>query len=219
METKNVSAEISWLDKIIKRFKDLGVAIPPMQRSIYEAVMNHYAGGRTVIDIGSSIGVGANIMSHTARHVWGIDVCEESIKFAKQVFERPNLSFDLYDIEHPTTREFAKFELVTCVEVIEHLEDLEMGLCTIKKFFSEDLQTVGFITAPNIANDQIRDVDSKNQLHLNHWTAGDFYSLLIKHFRSVTLYSAEKVNSWDQSETVDGNTTDKLIIARVEGAI
>lgn len=216
---ENRSSEVSWLDKIIKRFKEIGTAIPLLQRGIYEAIMNHYAGGRTIIDIGCSIGVGANIMAHTARHVWGVDVNEENIRFAKQVFERPNLSFDLYDIEHPTTREFAKFELVTCIEVIEHLEDLEMGLATIKRFFSDELNTVGFITAPNIANEHIREVDSKNQLHLNHWTAGDFYELMIKHFRSVTLYSAEKINSWEQDETVDGSSTDKLIIARVEGAI
>jgi cyclopropane fatty-acyl-phospholipid synthase-like methyltransferase len=181
--------------------------------------MNHYAGGRTVVDVGCSIGVGANIMSHTARHVWGIDVNEESINFAKQVFERPNLSFDLYDIEHPSTREFAKFELVTCIEVVEHLKDLEMGLSVIKKFFSGDLNTVGFITIPNIANEEIKDVDAKNELHLNHWNAGEFYELMIKHFRSVTLYSADKVNMWDQEETVDGNSTDRLIIARVEGVI
>jgi len=218
MET-NVSAEISWLDKIVKRFKEKGVTIPPLQRNIYQAVMNHFASGRTVVDIGCSIGIGANVMSQTARHVWGIDVNEESINFAKQAFERNNLSFDLYDIEHPTTREFARFELVTCIEVIEHLQDLEMGLSTIKKFFSDDLHTVGFITAPNTANDEIREVDANNKLHLNHWNAGEFYELMTKHFRSVTLFSADKVDMWNQDETVDGNSKDRLIIARVEGAI
>lgn len=212
----NKSQEVSWLDRGIKRFHDLGIVIPDGQRKLYEKIRDHWAQGRLVMDVGCSIGVGSNILSHSARHVWGVDMNEEAVKFADQVFARPNLSFDIYDIEKSSTRELAKFEIVVVSEVIEHLTDPTIGLSVIKKFFKPD--TIGFITAPNINNEDVKKRDSDNELHLQHWTAGEFYSLMIQNFASVTLYSVEKLNQWNQEETIDGDSTDGLIIAKVEGA-
>lgn len=218
-ELKNISTEISWVDRVNKRFHDIGQVIPTKQRKLYEKIRDHWTSGRTVIDIGCSLGVGSNILSHTARHVWGIDINEESINWAKQVYDRPNLSFELLDIEHPPSREVSKFGVVVAIEIIEHLADLDTGLQTIKKFFSDKHQTVGFITIPNINNDDVKERDQNNHLHNYHWTAGDFYGLMIQHFKSVTLYSVDKLETWSHEETVDGNTKDPLVVAVVEGAI
>jgi len=193
--------------------------IPPNQRKIYTAIKDFWTNGRTVIDIGCSIGIGTNILSHTARHAWGIDINKDSIAFAKEMFERPNVSFDLMDLEHPTTREYAPFEVVVMSEVIEHLEDVESGLGSVKQFFSNKLNTVGFITVPNVNNEEIQKRDEANPLHINHWTAGEFYELMTKHFQHVVLYSSDKLRNWDLSETVDGASTDQIIIAKVEGVI
>ena len=211
---ENHSKDISWLDKIIKRFKDLGVFVPPIQKRIYEAIGREFAAGRTIVDVGCSTGADSNVLSVQARHVWGIDVNKEAVSFAIQAFSRPNLSFDEYDLENPPTREVSKFDLVVCIEVIEHLADLEVGINNLKRFFGKD--SIGFISVPNINNEEIKIRDAANPLHLHHWTAGEFYELMIKHFASVTLYSAEKLDTWSQEETVDGNTTDKLLVAKVE---
>jgi len=218
MDNKNRDQSLSWLDKDIQRFKDIGTLIPESQIKIYSAVRDHFAGGRTVLDIGCSIGVGANILSHTARHVWGVDINKEAVDFATATFARPNLSFENIDIEDPPTREIAKFEVITMIEVIEHLNDPVIGLNFMKKFFSEKGNTVGFITIPNTNNESVKELDDKNDLHISHWNAGEFYQLLINHFHSVTLYSSDKLRQWEQEETVDGGCTDRIIIAKVEGA-
>lgn len=215
MENKNTSNDISWLDRDIKRWKSLGCLIPPMQHRVYEAIRDSWTSGRTVIDIGSSIGVGTNILSHNARFVWGIDVNEESIGFAKYLLERPNMDFEVLDIEEPVARPLSTFERIVCIEVIEHLPQLEGGLVTIKKFFGKN--SIGFFSVPNLGNSRVKAADQNNPLHVNHWTAGEFYSLMIEHFESVTLFDGEKVRNWDADEMVDGDSQCRLIIAQVEG--
>lgn len=219
MERDNVSASISWLDKDINRFKKMGKLIPPLQIRNYHKIKDHWTNGRTVVDVGCSIGYGSNILSHQARHVWGVDVNEEAIKFANHVFARPNLSFDIMDIEDPPNRPISKFEVIVVSEVIEHLANVKKGLETIKNFFDPRLNSIGFITVPNTANSRIRRADAKNKLHLNRWTPGEFYELMTQHFNSVTMFSGDRVDKWTMEETVDGNEiSSRIIIAKVEGA-
>lgn len=214
---ENISDRVSWVDRVVKRYHDLGELIPSNQLKLYQKISDHYTQGRTVIDIGCSTGVGANILSHNARFVWGVDMNEEAIDWATRMFKRPNLDFAVLDVEHPTDRELSKFEVLVMSEVIEHLGDVEVGLQTIKRFFTPE--TYGFITVPNINNEEVRARDTANELHLQHWSAGDFYALMIKHFQNVVMFSAEKLSVWDHEETIDGNSTDGLIVARVKGIL
>lgn len=215
----NISASYDWIERDLKRFRDIGVLIPNTQREVYEKIRNFWVRGRTVIDVGCSIGVGSNILSHGARHVWGIDVNETSIQFASQFLARPNLSFGVLDIERAVSRELAHFEVVVCIEVFEHLVDLDTYFHNLKSFFSDRLQTVGFITIPNINKDDVRDRDIKNPLHIQHMTPGEFYGLLTKHFKHVTMYSSNLLNTWSQEETIDSNGVSDLIVAKVEGIL
>lgn len=214
-EQKNISAEISWLDRIVKRYHEKGVLLPERQDKLYRALAREFAPGRTVIDIGCSIGVGSNILSHEARAVWGVDINPESIDFAKKAFRRPNLDFEVMDIENPPDRELAHFEMVSMVEVLEHVEHPDLALSNIKRFFTGD--TLGFITCPNVANAEVVANEQKHGFHLSHWTAGQFYEIMTNNFNSVVMYSVDRLDSWGMEATVDGSSTDYLIVAKVEG--
>ena len=215
----NISAEYDWISRAFSRYAERGLLMPPLQRKLYKKIGEGWCGGRTVVDIGSGLGIGSNILSHTARHVWGLDVNKDNVHLATQAFARPNIEFAILDIENAPSREISPFEIVVCVEVLEHLEDYNKGINSLKRFFSDKLQTVGFVTVPNINNPDIKIRDDKNELHLHRWTPGEFYDLMIKNFKSVTLYSVEGLKNWDMTETVDGSTTDELIVAKVEGLL
>ena len=214
---KNTSADVSWVDRVQKRYKELGILIPPRQEHLYRAMSRTFAPGRTVVDIGCSTGVGTNILSHGARHVWGVDINEEAIDFATKAFARPNMNFDVYDIEKPPTRSHSPFEMVVMSEILEHVEQPELALNNVKRFFHERTKTIGFITCPNQVNAEVRENEKKHGFHLHKWNAGEFYELMTTHFNAVVMYSAEKVNTWQPSETVDGSSEDYLIVAKVEG--
>lgn len=213
-EIKNLSSEISWLDRVIKRYKETGKLIPDRQDKLYRSLSLEFAPGMTVLDVGCSLGIGSNILAREARFVWGIDINKEAIDFATKMFKRPNLDFEVIDIENTPTRELAKFEIVTMIECLEHVENPDMALQNLKIFFTD--KTVGFITCPNVANPEVVENENKHGYHLSHLNAGQFYELMTKHFNAVTLYSVDKLETWDISETVDGNSTDYLICAKVE---
>lgn len=193
----------------------MGTLIPPRQLKLYQKIRDEFAGGRTIVDIGSSIGVGSNILSHEARFVWGLDINKEAITFATLAFKRPNLDFAVLDIENPPTRPISQFELVVAIEVLEHLADLEKGIQTIKSMMGKN--AIAFLTCPNANNKEVVENEGKHGYHIQHYNAGQWYELMTKHFNSVTLYSADKLETWEQEDTVDGNSEDYLILAKVEG--
>jgi len=213
----NVSADYDWLGRMTKRFNDINLLIPSRQRNLYEKIRDYWIAGRTVMDIGCSLGVGSNILAHQARHVWGVDINPKSLEFAQQAFARPNLSFALLDIENPPTREIAPFEVVVCIEVIEHLANVDIGLGTMKRFFSDKLSTVGFITIPNIGNTDTDVRDANNHLHLHRWGIKEFRDLMRANFQSVTIYSVDKLQNWSGEEIVGDDNKDQLVVAKVEG--
>lgn len=220
MDIKNVSNEVSWLDRDIWRFKNKNQFIPQIQINLYKSIRDHWCAGRTVIDVGCSAGYGTNILSHNARHVWGVDINEEAVAFAKHMYERPNMSFELLDLENPPERPLSPFEVVVMCEVLEHLPSYELGLTTIKRFFHHKVNTVGFITVPNLGNSRVAAADAKNELHVNHWTPGEFYELMTKHFKHVTLYANNRIKNWSHEETTDGEETKAhIIVAKVEGIL
>ena len=114
--------------KLFERAAKRGVVMPPEQRSIYQKV-SEMATGLTVLDVGCGTGIGTNILAREARFVWGIDRDQNHIDFAKQLFERKNLAalgqieFQQFDLVNPPSREFAKFHIIVCVDVLEHIED------------------------------------------------------------------------------------------------
>lgn len=220
MENKRkLNKEEGWLDRDVKRFKKYGDFIPKNQQKLYKKIRDHWGLGRTVVDLGCSAGWGSNILSHNARHVWGLDFNERAVEFADHMFSRPNLEFDIFDLENPPSRPISPMEVVVMIEVLEHLPDYKKGLNTMKTFFNDKLQTVGFITAPNINHPRVGPADAENPLHFSHWTPGEFYELMTKHFKHVTLFGSKLIDQWVSEETVDGSDVgNRIIVAKVEGA-
>ncbi|PIN92211.1 hypothetical protein COU55_02485 [Candidatus Pacearchaeota archaeon CG10_big_fil_rev_8_21_14_0_10_31_59] len=213
---KNISAEYFWLDREIGRFKREGRLIPEDQKKIYHLIGKNFCTEKRVVDVGCSCGVGSNYLSQYASYVLGIDVNKEAIKFSNEAFSRPSLEFAVLNIESPDTIiPSTSFDVIVMIEVLEHLGDYETGLHTFRKFFSRKSST-GFITVPNINNEQVKIKDAMNELHLHHWTAKEFYDIISKYFQAVTMYSVEKLKKFAQEEIVDENTETGIIIAKVE---
>lgn len=203
--------------KLAERFAKRGVVMPPEQRNIYEKV-SEMVTGLTVIDIGCGTGIGTNILSREARYVWGIDYDAKNIEFAKQMFERKNTSgigmteFEVLDLVKPPSRELSRFSVIVCVDVLEHIEDYQTALNTIKRFYDPGRTTL-FLSTPNRNAEKFKDNQDHplNPHHIREWTAAEFYDIMIKNFQGVTLFS------WDMTTTVDLDTKVTPLVAKAEG--
>ena len=142
-------------------------------------------------------------MSQESHFVWGIDKNEWSIEFAKEAFtrERNNyyysgqLTFDVFDIM-TDTRETLKVDVVTAIEVIEHIYDTDLFLRNIiTKFAKKDKKgsynvpqpTTYFISSPNRNFVKIRKDRPENPYHCREWTAQEYVGLLRQYFENVLL--------------------------------
>ncbi len=214
-----------------------GIFLHPTQRSMYEyvkdfardSVLKHpqypkYIWKPKVCDIGCGSGLGSNILSQEADFVWGIDRDEGSINFAKQLFERqknniyytPQIAFDLIDIEDQP-RTMMEFDTIVAIEVIEHINDYQKlfdfikRLCKKKNGYLEPGMgaTNIFISSPNRNNPSLDNDHPKNKYHVREWRIGEFYDILIKQFKYVTVMN-------EKGEPVDLDYTGPIIFAHCQ---
>lgn len=159
-----------------------------------------------VVDVGCGAGIGSNILSLEADFVWGIDKNEKSIQFAKECFTRvknniyytPQVTFDVIDVMKDT-REFAQFNTVVAIEIIEHIDDYRGFLKMLTRFenrdkrgnIREDDRTEYFISTPNRNNRRIGDHGPKNKYHVREWTSGEFYNVLDEFFAEIRFFNSK----------------------------
>lgn len=204
------------LDKVVERFKDTGKIKADNQKVIYEAISRNWCIGKSVVDAGCGIGIGTNILAREAVGAYGIDINEQSVEFARQMFGGPKIKFDVANICEEMPRPTATFDVVVCVEVIEHVKDFNAVLNGLKKFYNEKRRTVFFISSPNRNNEKIKNDQPRNKHHVREWTAGEFYEALTKHFKAVVMYSGTRLSDFTKPEEVDGGTTETPILAKCE---
>ncbi len=208
------------LDMFIKTKR---AVLQPSTRNIYEYVKNscidkirshpQFMQGKFVwrpkiVDVGCGGGFGSNIMSQEADFVWGIDVDEPSIKWAKLVFEKhkngiyytPQITFDVVNFMDES-RELMSFDIVVCVEVIEHVNEYEKLLAFLKKLCKKNKAghyiepesdgTVLYISTPNRNSSKIGQEHPHSNRHVREWAPAELYEVLTKHFKFVTLMNSQ----------------------------
>lgn len=81
--------------------------------------------GKTVIDIGCGGGILAESMAKKGAHVTGIDLSEKALKVADlhSLESSVQVRYELIAAEDMAEREADRFDIVTCMEMLEHVPD------------------------------------------------------------------------------------------------
>lgn len=81
--------------------------------------------GKTVVDIGCGGGILAESMAKKGAVVLGIDLSEKALKVADlhSLETGINIRYELVSAEALAAREGARFDVVTCMEMLEHVPD------------------------------------------------------------------------------------------------
>jgi len=81
--------------------------------------------GKTVIDIGCGGGILAESMAKKGAHVTGIDLSEKALKVADlhSLESGVQVRYELIAAEDMAEREAGRFDIVTCMEMLEHVPD------------------------------------------------------------------------------------------------
>jgi SAM-dependent methyltransferase len=104
--------------------------------------------GLRVLDLACGSGYGSSILRDSCPEVTGVDRDEATIVEAREKLGRPRLSFEVADAHEVLRRELRdSFDAIVMLESLEHLEDPEEALGSLRRHAEDGLKLV--VSVPN----------------------------------------------------------------------
>ena len=144
----------------------------------------NFVKNKVVLDLGCGEGYGCLILSENATKVIGIDISQPSIQHAKKKYLTKNLEFlegSIYKI--PIEQEHS-FDVITCFETIEHVEEQELVFDEIKRMLKPNGLLI--ISTPNTKS--FTD-DERSPFHKKELTYEEFVQLLQNKLQFFKLFN------------------------------
>ncbi|TAL00901.1 MAG: class I SAM-dependent methyltransferase [Rhodospirillaceae bacterium] len=141
------------------------------------------AAGKAVLDFGCGTGYGAAMLADVAKDVTGLDIDESALAWARQTHGVPNLAFQRHD-DLGATLPAASFDLVTCFEMIEHVDHStqQRTVASIARLLRDDGLLI--ISTPNPETTKLY---GANPYHIREMTEVEFHQLLSPSFPHVRI--------------------------------
>jgi len=131
------------------------------------------AAGARVLDVGCGVGYGARLLADAgAREIIAFDLSVGAIEHARTNFAHPALRFENGDATN-----FAfdgQFDLITCFELIEHVDDQEAVFRCIAAALTPEGVVV--MSTPRAL------AQKRNEFHTNEYTETEFRDAFARHF-------------------------------------
>jgi SAM-dependent methyltransferase len=142
------------------------------------------ATGARVLDIACGCGYGTHYLALCgANRVVGIDASAEAIGFAERHYKHPALAFAVMDAHRLPLRR--GFDLVTCLEAIEHVEDAHQVLKETKGVLAP--AGLLLVSTPNRITYVAGGEGGRNPFHVREYDRGEFEELLRSVFPHVVI--------------------------------
>ncbi len=135
----------------------------------YEKALDFIKQGDAVLDIACGLGYGSYLLSRRsmAKSVLGIDLSEESIKYARKNYINENLDYTIGDAEKLTEVPSNSFDFITGFETIEHVPNPSEYLKELLRVLKPGGRL--FICAPNDWSDETGEDPNPFHLHVYTW--------------------------------------------------
>jgi glycosyltransferase involved in cell wall biosynthesis/SAM-dependent methyltransferase len=184
----NQSEEKTLIDWTGERYVPwMNVASPEIH---YEHLHRYYfasqfISGKRVLDLASGEGYGCAIMAKRAAYVAGVEISEQAVRHANGRYPLPNVRFIHGSITKVPIRGESIFDVITCFEAIEHIDEQEKLLKEVKRLLKDD--GLFIVSSPNkmLYSDA---TGYKNPYHAKELYFDEFKELLAKYFPNITFF-------------------------------
>ena len=177
---------------------------------------------KTILDYGCGCGMGSLILAQSAQRVTGVDLDPDAIAIAESFNLKDNVSFatleemrKLGNWEIGDDSPIQQFEVVTAFEVMEHTDDPDEFLTTLKRSLSPDGTLI--LSVPN------RQYHGQhiNPFHKTDFSLPSLDELLRQHFEDVQLFgqrASTSPNPFDNYTVAEpGDNADEHFVAICRG--
>jgi 2-polyprenyl-3-methyl-5-hydroxy-6-metoxy-1,4-benzoquinol methylase len=135
--------------------------------------------GKAVLDVGCGVGYGAKKLGELgAASVTAFDISSEAIAHAKRYYSHPAVRFRLENAEDFQLD--AKFDIVTCFEMIEHVEHPDRVLKCIKRHLKPD--GILIASTPRFLGEK------RTHFHVREFAQEEYAALLERFFPDTIMY-------------------------------
>jgi 2-polyprenyl-3-methyl-5-hydroxy-6-metoxy-1,4-benzoquinol methylase len=154
-----------------------------------------FASGADVLDVGCGVGYGSQFLAKAdAKSVLGVDISSEAIEHARKHFFHPAVTFSVQDATAIATD--GDHDLITCFELIEHVEEQQQVLDRIKVA----LRPGGLLA---ISTPRPLD-DIRTHFHVHEMSFEELHGMLKQRFRYVeALFQVNCFTSFVGRELAD----------------
>ena len=172
-----------------------------------------FVAGRRVLDVGCGSGYGAALLGQGAAEVTGVDLSEESVRYAKAHFASGNVSF-----QHVAGGELlahfpeGSFTAVTCIMVIEHIPRVERFVEAVARL----LPPGGLFCVATNNREVLSPKDLGFHFHERELTPAETTELLAPYFERLEFYGLFENDRIQKAEEV--TTRGKALFTRVTQA-
>jgi ubiquinone/menaquinone biosynthesis C-methylase UbiE len=136
--------------------------------------------GKVVLDIASGSGYGTKMLADVAKKVYGVDVNEVAVNYARKHYGRNNLEYKVGDGESIPLDDNS-VDVVVTFETIEHIKDYTQFVKEIKRVLKPD--GLAIVSTPNDL-----EFAEGNHFHLHEFEYNELVSLLKKDFKNIDSY-------------------------------
>lgn len=135
------------------------------------------AKNKVVLDIASGEGYGTALLSQYATKVYGVDISQEAVEFAKKKYKKENLTF-LHGSANQIPLPENSIDYIVSFETIEHHDKHEEMMAEFKRV----LKPGGLVIISTPAKEIYQHLHIDNPYHVKEITSEDFLALISRYF-------------------------------------
>jgi ubiquinone/menaquinone biosynthesis C-methylase UbiE len=153
----------------------------------YEFTLQNITPDQSVLEVGTGLGVLSGMLTKHVAHYSGVEIDAQACQQARLRVDDPELikQADAQDLPF----EDSSFDVVVCLEVLEHLRDYRRALSEIRRVLKPSGKLIASI--PYRKKGGAGDTNpfyGPNPFHLYEPGEGEFYDALAAHFLKVTFF-------------------------------
>lgn len=147
-------------------------------------IAQEYIANKVVLDIASGEGYGSNLLSNTAKFVYGVDISKEAVSHANNKYAKDNLTF-LEGSAAKIPLEDHSVDVLVSFETIEHHDKHEEMMQECRRVLKKE----GILIISSPDKKYFSDIPKyHNEFHVKELYKEEFFRLVSSYFSNVQLY-------------------------------